>query len=347
MTGGAYHQGVSSDPTELARVLSHYDTGVVKRITPLRRGAGSSAKWIVACERGPFLLKRRPQGVDEAGLALIQWAATSAGEAGFPVPAVVPVGAGGAVNLRLDGRLYEMSKFVSSRGYDESADSAKEAGAMLARLHGWLAKATVPDGLTGVAGARRGYHRALRVQTDLVSIADRLGGEGAKSARALGAMYTLAAERAASAGVEGWPTQLIHGDWHPGNLLFDGPRIVGLLDFDSVRIGARALDLGYGCLQFSLTRPEGESGAWPAHADEGRLEAFFRGYDTGTAGVVSRGEVAALAWLMIEALIAEAVGPVAASGEFGAMDGASMLKMVESKASWLRDHHARISQLVG
>ncbi len=335
------------DPTELARVLSHYDTGVVKRIEPIRRGAGNSVKWAVMCEKGPLLLKRRPIGVDEPLLALVQLVQAEASRAGFPVPEAVPVGNGGAALLKLDGRLYEMSRYVTSSGFDQSATACRAAGAVLGRLHGVMAKMVMPPTPgAGGGGAGRGYHRLLRVQTDLVSAGDRLRGDARKITRHLGEMYTLAGERASAAGAEKWPLQLIHGDWHPGNLLFEGGTVVGLIDFDSVRPSPRAMDVAYGALQFSLVRGEGPASGWPAHADAARMGEFLKGYDSDAPTMLTREEGSALAWLMIEALIAEAAGPLAAAGEFGGIDGPSMLRMIESKSAWLRDHQAEVAGMI-
>lgn len=337
---------MSPDPTELARVLSHYETGVVRRIEPIRRGAGQSVKWAVGCEKGPLLLKRRAVGAEDPQLALVQLVQSEAARAGFPVPESVPVRSGAAL-LRLDGRLYEMCRFVHSAGFDQSAAACRAAGAMLGRLHGVMGKMVVPASGGGPAGGARGYHRLLRVQTELVAIGARLRGDAGKIVRHLGELYSLAGERAAAAGVERWPVQLTHGDWHPGNLLFDGASIVGLIDFDSVRVSARALDVAYGALQFSLVRSGGAAHEWPAGADPARLGEFLKGYDSDAPSMLSRAEAAALAWLMIEALIGEATGPLAASGEFGGIDGLSMLRMIEKKSEWLRDHQAEVAGLAG
>lgn len=41
------------------------------------------------------------------------------------------------------------------------------------------------------------------------------------------------------------PRQLIHRDFHPGNLIFQAGSLVGILDFDRVRVGIRLFDLCY------------------------------------------------------------------------------------------------------
>ena len=41
------------------------------------------------------------------------------------------------------------------------------------------------------------------------------------------------------------PTQYIHGDFHGGNILFDGGKVTGFIDLDHLPIGARIYDLSY------------------------------------------------------------------------------------------------------
>ena len=46
-------------------------------------------------------------------------------------------------------------------------------------------------------------------------------------------------------------------------------------------------------------------------------------------------ELAALPWLMTEALILESVIPIAATGSFGHLSGSRFLRMVEGKVHWI------------
>src|SRR5690606_12962081 len=64
----------------------------------------------------------------------------------------------------------------------------------------------------------------------------------------------------------------------------------------------------------------------------------LRGYDSVPDAVLSRAELRTIPWLMIEALIAESVIPVAATGSFARMEGFGFLQMVERKVRWLQAH---------
>ena len=50
-------------------------------------------------------------------------------------------------------------------------------------------------------------------------------------------------------------------------------------------------------------------------------------------------------WLMIEALIAEAVFPIATTGSFGRMEGLRFLQMVHRKVQWLQKNAQRLVEL--
>jgi hypothetical protein len=48
---------------------------------------------------------------------------------------------------------------------------------------------------------------------------------------------------------------------------------------------------------------------------------------------------------MVEALIAEAVFPIAATGQFGRMDGMAFLSMVMRKVQWLQKNTRMLIEL--
>jgi hypothetical protein len=53
----------------------------------------------------------------------------------------------------------------------------------------------------------------------------------------------------------------------------------------------------------------------------------------------------AIPHLMIEALIAEAVFPIAATGSFGKMEGQPFLRMVQRKTQWLKNKSDHLVQM--
>lgn len=92
------------------------------------------------------------------------------------------------------------------------------------------------------------------------------------------------------------PRQLIHRDFHPGNLIFQEGELVGILDFDRVRVGIRLFDLCYvstavlsGCFENVQLRE-----SW-----SGFVQALLKGYQS----VLSLEQTEAFSFLYVIYLI--------------------------------------------
>ena len=71
----------------------------------------------------------------------------------------------------------------------------------------------------------------------------------------------------------------------------------------------------------------------------------LRGYDA--VNVLSKAELRTLPSLMIEALIAESVIPIAATGSFARMEGVGFLLMIERKVRWILQHTKHLIGILG
>ena len=82
---------------------------------------------------------------------------------------------------------------------------------------------------------------------------------------------------------------------------------------------------------------------WPDHLDLDRAREFMAGYEE----ICSLGAdmLRSLPYLMIEALIAESVLPIAATGSFGPFDGFGFMQMVRRKVAWLQEHHKTLQAI--
>jgi Ser/Thr protein kinase RdoA (MazF antagonist) len=160
-------------------------------------------------------------------------------------------------------------------------------------------------------------------------------------AESLTLRYDKSAARVNRFGFSSWRRQIVHGDWHPGNLLFSGTEIVAVVDFDAMRVAPPETDLANGMLQFSIVGDKPDPREWPAHADEEKFYAFLAGYRD--VKRLSKRKLHSLVDLMIETMIAEAVLPVVATGFFGHLSGQDFLEMILRKTKWLRKNRKRLT----
>ena len=195
------------------------------------------------------------------------------------------------------------------------------------------------------------YHDAPGVRTGLCAIGstlsshDSVTGDEAELATLIQFVleaYDRAAASANRVGVSSWPERLIHSDWHPGNLLFRDDKVVAVIDYDTLRRSRRGVDVANGALQFSMVAT-GDPAKWPDHLDEERFHVFLSGYESLTP--LTDREWSCIPDLMIEALIAECVAPIAETGSFGRWAGYRILQMVRRKIKWLESHTEQMSRV--
>jgi Ser/Thr protein kinase RdoA (MazF antagonist) len=328
---------------ELATVCSHYDVGVIESIKEFRRGSGRAPKVVLKTERGRFLLKRRAAGNDAATrVAFCHAVQLFLSKRQFPLPKLVRTRTDHKTTLVRDGFIYELFEFVDGDHYDMSLDATADAGRALALFHRLLTSFH----LHGYRPPSGGFHGAPGLKQHLELAGQRLSGGAAEVVERLAAAYDEASRRAEEQGFSGWPTHIVHGDWHPGNMLFRGSRVAAVIDYDTARLCPRALDIANGVLQFSITMRGSDPQRWPVGLDEGRFKRFLRGYETVPGSVISVAELDALPWLMIEALIVEAVVPIAATGSFAGLCGASFLRTVDANVAWIHEYSMRLSGLL-
>ncbi|MEO0511524.1 MAG: phosphotransferase [Planctomycetota bacterium] len=359
---GADHEPASAsdhdtfDPGELVAVCSRYDLGTIYQARVYRRGSRRSPKMVLDTEAGLLLLKRRaPRLGGAARVRFCHMVQKRLEQRGYPVAKLMLTRDGAtcvylhesAAGSGQPAFAYEMFGFVNGKRFDRSPEAAAAAGRALAGFHRNAADLhTAPSPDEAFKPPTTCFHGIGVVPQQLDMLATRLGRASEKTMRlccGLRDAYSLARDEVDGLGFETWPTQIIHGDWHPGNLVFRDRDIAAVLDLDSARLVPRVVDAASGAAQFSMTRSGLDPGAWPEGLDEPRLEAFLRAYDTSDGCVLSSVECRALPWLMIEAIIAEVVIPIAATGRFGAIEPIDMLRMVERKVEWIRQRVERIT----
>ena len=326
--------GARFSSAELVTVLSHYDIGIIKKVEPLYAGNTQAPKVIITSKDGKFFLKRRPKAKYNLNRAKgsheIQ---TFLADKGFPVSKPIDTVDEKGTILNLDSHIYEMFEFIQGTRYNGSAKSTIDVGRQLANFHKLLAGFS--SSFKPPAGS---FHDSANVRKHLKSLThDKKGIMSTQLrhvAEDLATLYNACSVNANHLGFDSWHRQMIHGDWHPGNMLFAKEKVIAVLDFDSVKIAQPVTDLANGMLQFSLVAAGRPNPAdWPAYLDESKVLQLFKGYNE----VIQLGEdvLDSVFDLMVETIIAEAVLPVAATGQFGHSTGSGFLKMILRKSNWI------------
>ncbi len=327
---------------ELLIVMSHYDIGAIKRIKEYPKGSRKAPKILIAAEKGDFLLKRRARGKDDPfKVAFSHALQLYLGDKQFPLPHLIGTRADNNSMLQHAGSVYELFEYIKGSTYDNSLESTFDSGKILGLYHKLL-RDFKPEFEPSVGS----YHNSRSVHFGLEQIPASLSRKQSSHDTATGAFtttvsylaeaYVEAAEKVEKAGLSSWPAQIVHSDWHPGNMLFRSRRVVAVIDYDAARLQQRIIDVANGALQFSILGGSDDPATWPDYLDETRFKRFIRGYDE--VEVLSLAELQVLPWLMIEAMVAESVLPIAATGFFGRMDGYAFLQMIERKIEWVRNH---------
>jgi Ser/Thr protein kinase RdoA (MazF antagonist) len=295
--------------------LSHYDVGIVHRVKPLTAGNRRAPKVIVTADKGVFLLKRRPRGRDDLQrVAFAHAVQQHLASRSFPVTSLLATADEQTTALSLQNHIYEFFRFVAGTRYDGSTEATREAGRQLAVFHKHLADFRALEEKSPWC-----FHDSALVRRHLKLISSDKRTETSRKMQAVAQelllRYDKSCRRVDEVGFRSWKRQVVHGDWHPGNLLYSGQQIVAVMDFDSVRVAPPATDLANGMLQFSIVADRPDPAQWPSHFDRDRIFQFLDGYREIIR--LSQRKRYGLVDLMIESMLAEAVLPVAATGFFG------------------------------
>lgn len=334
------------DTSELAVVLSNYDLGVIESITEFVKGSRRSPKVGIVSDQGKFLLKRR--SVERAKPHRVRFShllQNHLSHSGFPLCKLIPTRKQGDTVLQIRNYIYELFEFVPGHEFEKSIPQTHDAGITLAKFHRSTATFTPPSSINI---PHSDYHDAPGVRTGLCAIGSTLKShdsftgddmELAELVQHLLKQYDQVADEVNSSGFEEWSQQIVHSDWHPGNVLFRQDKVLAVIDYDSARLSQRVTDVANGVLQFSMIA-SGDPSHWPEYLDEDRFRAFLSGYEL--VAPLSDDERKCIIPLMTEALIAECVAPIAATGSVGRWTGFRVLKMVRRKLDWLQKQTERL-----
>jgi len=311
---------------ELALVLSHYDIGIIQQIKHLIAGSNHAPKQIIVSDKGKYFLKRRSKGkTDHNRIEFAHCVQNILKEKKFPVSKIITT-KGKNTFLELDNHIYELFEFASGARFDGRIELVENAGLVLAKFHSVLKNCTFPS-----MSQRGNFHNSNFVREHLGKINSENNSD--KTTSLLITMYNNSSVNVNNFGFDNWPNAIVHGDWHPGNMLFAGGKISAVFDFDSLNVAPVITDVANGAIQFSIVAGRPDPADWPDYIDQKKFVHFICGYCGENR--LDDNQLKTLPDLMIETLIAEAVLPIAATGSFSNFSGSDFLKMIQRKCLWI------------
>lgn len=267
---------------------------------------GKNQHWRFDTPRGRFVLRRSYRAKTSDGIRFEHELVTHLRRHGFPAPVYVPT-TDGAPCAEVDGRLWRVAEFVAGRpARIAHVNDSRAFGAVLARYHQTVAglRSSVP------APAGELIPEALRSRLDGTAA---LVGAGAAvpGSVAAGLDATLARAEQVCSRLEALylvlPRALVHAGCRRGSVIFDGEdRISVVLDFDSARVEARAVDLAVGVFDFAKIYGEPGSADYKVHVDPSPAAAFLDGYRSVTP--VGTAELEAVPLLILAKRLKRALG---------------------------------------
>lgn len=235
---------------EMARVLARYDVGAARSVAPGGGTANANAR--LRTDRGDFFLKRRnPKYADPSFVAYDHALMEHLAPHRVGTPLALP-SRDGARWCVVEGDVYELYPLYPGVAHDPSSlAQIASAGRALAKYH------RAAEGFDRPGKAWPRYQDPAKIRAGL----DALGGALVAALGADDFAYIDEQVRALEADFgddryDALPKTVVHGDWHPGNALFDGDACCGLYDLDWATRQPRVLDLADGLFLWAGVRDE-------------------------------------------------------------------------------------------
>ncbi len=244
---------------QLKKLLANWPVG---RLLFTRPGAGSAnPAIIVVTERGQFFFKRRNERYCSRDQLLYDHAVMKhLAAAGLPVFTAVKT-RDGSRWYQHDSAIYELYPYAAGTQHKfGDIDQVVAAGAVLADFH-IAGQDFFPPG-------KKFYdrlHPPLPSKEGLLWAREQVK-SGTRDLGHYDRQQALDILDYALASIQrvidelpdevffGLPQTIVHGDWHPANLKFEGSRVVGIFDFDWVGRQPRIVDVVDGLLYFCSRR---------------------------------------------------------------------------------------------
>ncbi len=270
---------VESWSKEISLALSHYRLGRLKAVVPALGGM-TSDNWFAETAQGKYFLRRRnpcftPESIDfEMGLIEHLVALR------FPTAPLIRTRDG---QLRVDvgGSYWELYEYLSGERFNTTNPAQIRSSArLLACFHRSAAEykaRPVPERIVDLSRIERFidvFEEELKARTKAL---------GMVLAPSLAGFFRSQADLVLKGmkPLSGQPLVLIHGDFQPSNILFQGDRAIALLDFGDAGFSYRVYDVARAILRFSTLRADyGSQQDIAPLLDLERVRAFMGSYQS-------------------------------------------------------------------
>jgi homoserine kinase type II len=277
---------------KIRRVLDCYDVGELRSAHRVERGYVNQ-NWEIQTTRGRYFLKHRHPELRNRAVIRAQHALMDhLRKSGFPTPAILPA-ASGETLLVLDDEFYEIQGYIGGTPYEEARLAHFQAAAMaLGRYHDCV-RGFTPSTLCHmgdlydppILNANLRRLRELRTRDQGPAVAEIFRQLESREAD-LRSRFALHNQL---------PHLVIHGDYHAGNLLFHGDRIVGVVDYDKARWQPRIVELAEALIYFASSRPGHlKHLVYPGFLEWDKFSSFLHDYAYAQAVSLREQEVRAL-----------------------------------------------------
>ena len=233
----------------LLRVLARYDLGGAFDI--LGPGGGTAnANVVVQTPRGRFFVRRRNprySSPDQVAYEHALMRHLAAKGIGGPLPIATR---DGQTAVRDGDPVYEVQHFVEGDPFDpESPEQLRASGEGLAAFH-----AALDDFLPPAPKSLPRYDRPRGIRAGFTSLLPQATPEQRTEIEAVLAIVARLDADFPDSLYASLPHCIIHGDYHPANVLFRGNRLAGIFDLDWVSRQPRLRDLSDGIYYFAGRR---------------------------------------------------------------------------------------------
>ncbi|PIR74168.1 MAG: hypothetical protein COU35_03870 [Candidatus Magasanikbacteria bacterium CG10_big_fil_rev_8_21_14_0_10_47_10] len=244
-----------------AEILAAYGkNGGIHDITQLSRNEINSSNYKVVLENETLLVRRNQLIDSEAQVRRYMSVVEALMDLGIPVSEAIKT-IDGQGYVQRHGILYTVFRFIDGSHFVPTQEALASVAMAVAKVHKGLAglEATLASDIEGHSKQTKAYFNVIPSYTekDFVEIAEHIEQKDVRTQTDEMVIASMPALRAAvvrvdanRAKIDALPTQIIHSDLHPHNVIMKGDTLAAILDFDALRVSQRARDVAFAIYRF-------------------------------------------------------------------------------------------------